>query len=90
MSSSRNTGFVVDFGSNDPFDHEGAILGGADRPITATAKHPGCYTCSVGACTASTLYGVCGNADSQLIISANQFSAHTPVISSAQAPNAIS
>jgi hypothetical protein len=71
MSSSRNTGFVVDFGSRDPFDHDGAILGGADRPITVTAKHPGCYTYSVGACTAGTVYGMCGNADTQLIISAN-------------------
>jgi plastocyanin len=71
MSSSKRTGFVVDFGSNDPFDHEGTILGGADRPITVTAKHPGCYTYSVGACTAGTVYGMCGNADTQLIVSAN-------------------
>jgi hypothetical protein len=48
-SSSKNTGFVIDFGSADPFDHEGAIMGGADRPITVVAKHPGCYTYSVGA-----------------------------------------
>ena len=43
-SSSKNTGFVIDFGSSDPFDHEGAIMGGADRPITFTAKHPGVTT----------------------------------------------
>src|SRR6201982_3204205 len=61
MSSSRNTGFVIDFGSSYPFDHEGAIMGGADRPISVTAKHPGCYTYSVGACTAGTIYGMCGN-----------------------------
>jgi plastocyanin len=71
MSGSKNTGFVIDFGSDNPFDHEGAIIGGADRPITVTAKHPGCYTYSVGACTAGTVYGMCGNADTQLIISAN-------------------
>jgi hypothetical protein len=53
-----------------PFDHEGAIMGGADRPITVVAKHPGCYTYSVGACTAGTIYGMCGNADTQLVISA--------------------
>jgi plastocyanin len=70
-SSSKNTGFVVDFGSKDPFDHEGAIMGGADRPITVTAKHPGCYTYSVGACTAGTVYGMCGNTDTQLVISAD-------------------
>ena len=70
-SSSKNTGFVVDFGSKDPFDHEGAIIGGADRPITVTAKHPGCYTYSIGACTPGTVYGMCGNSDVQLIVSAN-------------------
>jgi plastocyanin len=52
MSSSKNTGFVIDFGGSDPFDHEGAIMGGADRPITVVAKHPGCYAYSIGACTA--------------------------------------
>jgi len=70
MTSSKNTGFVIDFGNTDPFDHPGAILGGADRPITVTAKHPGCYTYSVGACTPGTVYGMCGNATTQLIISA--------------------
>jgi len=71
MTSSKNTGFVIDFGSTDPFNHSGAIIGGADRPITVTAKHPGCYTYSAGACTPGTVYGMCGNADTQLIISAN-------------------
>ena len=70
MTSSNNTGLVLDFGSSDPLDHSGAIIGGADRPITVTAKHPGCYTYSVGACTPGTVYGMCGNADTQLIISA--------------------
>jgi plastocyanin len=70
-SSSKNTGFVIDFGSTDPFDHEGAIIGGSDRPITVSAKHPGCYTYSVGACTPGTVFGMCGNTDTQLIISPN-------------------
>ena len=70
-TSSKNTGFVVDFGKDNPFDHEGSIIGGADRPITVTAKHPGCYTYSMGACTPGTVYGMCGTAESQLIISAN-------------------
>ena len=71
MSGSRNTGFIVDFGTANPFDHDSSIIGGSDRPITVTAKHPGCYTYSVGACTPGTVYGMCGNADTQLIISAN-------------------
>jgi plastocyanin len=71
MSGSKNTGFVVDFGKANPFDHDGSIIGGADRPITVTAKHPGCYSYSLGACTPGTVYGMCGNSDAQLIISAN-------------------
>lgn len=71
MSKSGNIGFLVDFGTSNPFDHEGAIIGGSDRPITVTAKHPGCYTYSVGACTPGTVYGMCGNSDTQLIISAD-------------------
>jgi hypothetical protein len=71
MSNSKNTGFVIDFDNTDPFDHEGAIIGGSDRPITVTAKHPGCYTYSVGACTPGTVYGMCGNTNTQLIISPN-------------------
>jgi hypothetical protein len=39
--------------------------------LVTRAKHPGCYTYSVGACTAGTIYGMCGNADTQLIVSAN-------------------
>ena len=68
-SSSKDTGFVLDFGNSDPFDHPGAIMGGADRPITVIAKHPGCYSYSVGACTAGTIYGMCGDDVAQLVIS---------------------
>jgi hypothetical protein len=46
-------------------------MGGADRPITVTARHPGSYTYSVGACTAGSIYGMCDQADTQRIISAN-------------------
>lgn len=70
-TNSKNTGFVIDFGKDNPFDHDGSIIGGADRPITVTAKHPGCYTYSIGACTPGTVMGMCGNAYSQLIISAD-------------------
>jgi hypothetical protein len=70
-TSSKNTGFVIDFGKDNPFDHDGSIIGGADRPITVIAKHPGCYTYSIGACTPGTVSGMCGNFNAQLIISAN-------------------
>jgi hypothetical protein len=69
-SSSSRTGFVVDFGETDPFEQVGTIMGGADKPVTVIAKRPGCYTYTIGACTAGTVYGMCGNAVSQLVISA--------------------
>jgi plastocyanin len=68
-STSKDTGFVLDFGNSNPFDHQGAVMGGADRPVTVTARHPGCYTYSVGACTPGTVYGMCGEDVAQLIIS---------------------
>lgn len=69
-STSKNTGFVLDFGSSSPFDSATVILGGADRPASVVAKKPGTYTYSVGACTAGTIYGMCGEDAAQLIVSA--------------------
>src|SRR5208282_6802464 len=38
QSSSKNTGFVLDFGPSSPFDPpDGAIMGGADRPVSVVA-----------------------------------------------------
>ncbi|HTZ47970.1 MAG TPA: hypothetical protein VMH20_10280 [Verrucomicrobiae bacterium] len=71
-SSSKDTGFVLDFGPNSPFGNQGAIMGGYDRPITVVAKRPGCFGYSVGACTAGTVYGMCGNSDTELVVSAGK------------------
>jgi len=70
-STSKNTGFVIDFGPNSPFEMEGAIMGGADRPVTVVAKKAGCYKYSIGACAAGAIYGMCGNSDAELVVSAN-------------------
>lgn len=70
-SASKDTGFVLDFGNSSPFDSGTAITGGADRPISVVAKKPGCYTYSVGACTAGSIYGMCGEDAAQLVVSAN-------------------
>ncbi|HZS53330.1 MAG TPA: hypothetical protein VFA65_02930 [Bryobacteraceae bacterium] len=69
VSSSKNTGFVVDFGPSSPFDSPGgAIMGGADRQISVQAKKPGCYRYSVGACTAGTIYGMCGSSETEIVV----------------------
>ena len=56
---SKNTGFVIDFGAGDSCGHEGFMIGDSDRPVTA--KHPGCYTYSVGACTPASKHGSYAN-----------------------------
>lgn len=67
-SSSKNTGFVIDFGPASPFDTPGAIMGGADRPISVVAKRPGCFKYSTGACTSGTVYGMCGSGENEVVV----------------------
>ena len=67
-STGRDIGFVVDFGPTSPFNPGGAIIGGTDRAITVVAKTPGCYKYSAGACMSGAIYGMCGQADVELIV----------------------
>jgi plastocyanin len=67
-STGKDIGFVVDFGPNSPFDHSGAIIGGSDRSVSTVAQKPGCYKYSAGACRSGAIYGMCGQANPQLII----------------------
>ena len=67
-STGKNIGFVVDFGPGSPFNPAGAIIGGTDRAITVVAKKPGCYKYSAGACMSGAIYGMCGEANVQLIV----------------------
>jgi hypothetical protein len=68
LSTGKDIGFVVDFGPTSPFDPPGAIIGGSDRKVSAVAKKPGCYKYSAGACRSGAIYGMCGQANVQLII----------------------
>ncbi|WP_433964829.1 hypothetical protein [Tunturiibacter gelidiferens] len=70
-STGKDIGFVVDFGPSSPFDPPGAILGGSDRSVTVMAKRPGCYKYSAGACRSGAIYGMCGQTNAQLIVTAN-------------------
>lgn len=67
-SSSKNTGFILDFGPSSPFNTPGAIIGGSDRPISVVAKRPGCYKFSLGACIAGSIYGMCGSTASEIVV----------------------
>ena len=68
QSLSKNTGFVVDFGSSSPFNPPGTILGGSDRSTTVVAKSPGCFKYSTGACASGAIYGMCDSVESDLIV----------------------
>jgi plastocyanin len=69
-STGKDIGFVVDFGPSSPFDPPGAIIGGSDRSVTVMAKRPGCYKYSAGACRSGAIYGMCGQTNVQLIVTA--------------------
>jgi len=66
-SLSKNVGFVVDFGPSSPFD-TGTIIGGSDHPIKVVAKKPGCYKFSAGACVSGATYGMCGETNSEVVV----------------------
>jgi hypothetical protein len=68
QSTSKNTGFVVDFGPSSPFEPEGTIIGGSDRTVSVVAKKEGCFKYSAGACVSGAIYGMCGNASTELVV----------------------
>ena len=43
MTSSKNTGFSVYFGTDSPFTPDDPIVGGGSKPVTVKAQTPGCY-----------------------------------------------
>jgi hypothetical protein len=67
-STGRDIGFVVDFGPSSPFNPGGAIIGGTDRMVSVVATKPGCYKYSAGACMSGAIYGMCGQANVQIVI----------------------
>ena len=68
QSSSKGTGFLVDFGPSSPFDPPDAIIGGAQKPVEVVAKRPGCFKYSAGACFSGSTYGMCGSGMAEAIV----------------------
>jgi hypothetical protein len=71
QSTSKDTGFVLDFGPSSPFDPPGAIIGGSDRSVSVVAKRIGCFKYSAGACTSGTIYGMCGSVETEIVVTDN-------------------
>jgi plastocyanin len=68
MSSNKNTGFTVSFGTDSPFVPDDPIIGGANKPITVKAQNPGCYKYDVGAFYSGAIYGMAGGSKPELVI----------------------
>ena len=68
MSSNKNHGFLVSFGTDSPFDPDSPIMGGAKKPVTTIASTPGCYKYDAGAFRSGTIYGMSSGSKPELVI----------------------
>ena len=68
MTSNKNTGFMVSFGTDSPFDPDDPIIGGANKQVTVKASTPGCYKYDVGAFYSGATYGMSGGSKPELVI----------------------
>lgn len=68
QTTSKNVGFLVDFGDASPFEPPEAITGGSSRSVSVVAKKPGCFKFSAGACASGAIYGMCKETDSEAVV----------------------
>jgi hypothetical protein len=69
MSTNKNNGFMVSFGTDSPFAPDGPIVGGgASAPIVTKASTPGCYKYDVGAFLSGTAYGMGNGGNPEIVI----------------------
>ena len=72
QSSSKSTGFILDFGENTPFESKTTITGGSKRPVSVVAKRPGCFRFSVSACREAAVSGMCESGSAELVVIADE------------------
>ena len=68
QSSSKNTGFLVDFGPTSPFDPDDPIMGGSKKAVTVKTVKPGCYMYAFQATDSTGLYGMSQATHAELIV----------------------
>ena len=68
MTSNKNTGFMISFGTDSPFDPDDPIVGGANKQVTVKAATPGCYKYDAGAFFSGATYGMSGGSKPELVI----------------------
>lgn len=67
-SSKKNTGFMVAFGADSPFEPDTPIMGGSSKKVVTRAATPGCYKYDAGSFTSGTIYGMSSGSKPELII----------------------
>jgi len=72
QSSSKNTGFLVDFGPNSPFDPPDPIMGGSKKSVQVKAANPGCYLYAFQATDSTGIYGMSKASQAELIVVAGK------------------
>jgi hypothetical protein len=72
QSDAKNTGFLIDFGGNSPFDPPGTITGGSEKAVPVVAKTAGCFKYNFSASNSSAIYGMSKAAQSQIIVIGGQ------------------
>jgi plastocyanin len=68
MTSSKNSGFTVYFGTDSPFTPDDPIRGGGAKSISVKAETPGCYKYDAGAFYSGAVYGMSGGSKPELVI----------------------
>ena len=68
MSSRKNTGFMVSFGTDSPFTPDDPIMGGGQKQVTVKATTPGCYKYDAGAFVSGATYGMGAGSKPELVI----------------------
>jgi hypothetical protein len=68
MSSNKNNGFAVSFGTDSPFEPDSPIMGGGKKQVRTQAVTPGCYKYDAGAFRSGTIYGMSGGSKAEFVI----------------------
>jgi hypothetical protein len=68
MTSSKNGGFSVFFGTDSPFTPDDPIVGGGSKPITVKAEKAGCYKYDAGAFYSGAVYGMGAGSQPELVV----------------------
>jgi hypothetical protein len=68
MTSNKNTGFMVSFGTDSPFTPDDPIMGGGNKQVSVKATAPGCYKYDAGAFYSGATYGMSGGSKPELVI----------------------